>query len=84
MLSNAITVLFAVSGMVAVVTIAAVLRDARALYRQLLREGEMLRGGVVSAQTNLRPKAAPAPRRTAPSRRSAPVLLPARPAFAAA
>lgn len=88
MLSNAITVLFAFTGLIAVATIAVVLRDALALYRQLLREAEMLRagfaGGVQAAQTSLRPKAAPARHRVAASRRPALALLPARPAFAAA
>lgn len=89
MLSLAITVLFTLTGLIALATVAHCLVEARAAYARLMREGEMMRAGfalqAAAIEMALRPGTLAAPRRAAATRRaglSAATPL-ARPAFAA-
>lgn len=67
MLSAAITVLFAVTGIIAVATVVHTLREARVVYDRLMREGEVMRAGLAlqasATEMSLRPKAVTSPRR---------------------
>jgi hypothetical protein len=89
MLSLAITCLFTLTGLIAAVTVAHCLVEARAAYARLMREGDVLRAGfalqAAAVDMALRPKALAAPRRAVATRRAAgPVgLALPRPAFAA-
>jgi len=86
MLSLAIAVLFTLSGVVATLTLAHCLVEARAAHARLMREGEVLRAGLAlqaaAIEMSLRPRAVAAPRRTVAMRRELPRL--ARPLCAAA
>lgn len=88
MLSAAITVLFTLTGIIAAATIAHSLREARALYFRLLREGEVMRAGLAlqasAIEMSLRPNPVVAPRRAVATRRPAMLRQQALPAYAAA
>lgn len=88
MLSTAITVLFTFTGVFAIIAIGYALRDARAVYAALLREGQLLRAGLAEAQpafqTELRTAKQPAPRRVIATPRPALSQPRLRPAYAAA
>lgn len=86
MLSFAITLLFTLSGLIAVVTIAHCLAEARSAYARLMREGEIMRAGfalqAAAIEMALRPKPLAVPRRAVATRRAglavaAPLLQPA-------
>ncbi|MFM7402708.1 MAG: hypothetical protein ACKO1N_01165 [Erythrobacter sp.] len=84
MLSTAITLLFIVAGVVAALTVAQCLVEARAAYARLVREGEVMRAGI-AVQASANPLSLrPAPRRVAATRRPAQLLPLPLPAFAAA
>ncbi|MCM0001062.1 MAG: hypothetical protein NBV68_16940 [Erythrobacter sp.] len=85
MLSLAITVLFALTGLIATATVAHCLVEARAAYVRLMREGEVMRAGFALQAAAVEMALRPAPRRAMATRRAGlPVGLPlARPAFAA-
>lgn len=69
MLSFAITVLFTLTGLVAVATIAHCLVEARAAYTQLMREGEVMRAGFALQAAAIEMSLRPAPRRVVATRR---------------
>lgn len=85
MLSLAITVLFALTGLIAIATVAHCLVEARAAYVRLMREGEVMRAGFALQAAAVDMALRPAPRRAVTTRRTGlPVGLPLpRPAFAA-
>lgn len=82
MLSFAITVLFTLTGLIAVATVAHCLVEARAAYVQLMREGEVMRAGFALQAAAIEMSLRPAPRRAVVTRRVMPQLP--RPACAAA
>lgn len=86
MLSAAIISLIAFTGVVAVLTVAHCFVQARVVYGQLMREGEILRAGLALhgnvAAMAPRPKVALSTRRAVATRREIPQL--ARPLCAAA
>ncbi|ANK13298.1 hypothetical protein [Erythrobacter neustonensis] len=84
MLSTAITVLFTFTGVFAIIAIGYALRDARAVYAALLREGQLLRAGLAEAQPELHTAKLPAPRRVIATPRPALAQPRLRPAYAAA
>jgi hypothetical protein len=84
MLSTAITVLFTLTGMIAAATIAFSLRDARALYLRLVREGEVMRAGLALQASAIEMSLRPSPRRAVATRRPAMLRQQPLPAFAAA
>ncbi len=79
MLSAAITVLFSLAGLVAIASIAHSLREARAAWARLMREGEVLREAMAFEasliEMSLRAQALPARRRAIAMPRQT-VLLP--------
>lgn len=85
MLSLAITVLFTLTGLIAVATVAHCLVEARAAYARLMREGEVMRAGFALQAAAVEMALRPAPRRAVATRRAGlPVAAPLqRPAFAA-
>lgn len=88
MLSLAISVLFTLSGIVAVATIAHCLIGARAAYAQLMCEGEVMRAGfalqAAAVEMQLRAPPRPVARSVTPRRHLAPLRQLARPSCAAA
>lgn len=82
MLTLAIAVLFILTGVVAVGTVAHCLVEARAAYVRLMREGEVLRAGLALQAVAFEMSLRPAPRRVIAMRRELPHL--ARPLCAAA
>lgn len=84
MLTAAITVLFTITGLVAVATIAHSLREARSLYFRLLREGEVMRAGIALQASAIEMSLRPAPRRAVATRRPAGLRPMPLPAYAAA
>ena len=88
MLSTAITVLFTFTGVFAIIAIGYALRDARAIYSALLREGQLLRAGLADVHPAIHPelRAAklPAQRRVVATPRPAMSQQRLRPAYAAA
>ncbi|MBU7579858.1 MAG: hypothetical protein KAF27_05225 [Porphyrobacter sp.] len=69
MLSFAITVLFTLTGTIAAATVVHCLVGARAAYRQLMREGEVLRAGLALQAAAVDMRLRPAPRRVIATRR---------------
>lgn len=84
MLTTAITVLFTLTGIIAAATIAHSLREARALYFRLVREGEVMRAGLALQASAIEMSLRPAPRRAVVTQRPAMLRSRALPAFAAA
>ncbi len=88
MLSAAITMLFAATGVIAVATIAHCLVEARAVYARLMREGEVMRAGLAlqasAVEMSLRPHAPVSSRRVAVARRAVTPLGPRLPLPASA
>jgi len=77
MLTLAITLLFTLTGIIAVTTITSCLSDARAAYLQLMQEGEVIRA-ICNSPANtvdvrLRQNGRSAPRSVTPIVRSAPM-----------
>lgn len=74
MLAFAITVLFTVTGLVAVAVIADSIVAAHAAWVRLMREGEVMRAGLAlqTAAREMRLRPVPAPRRAMAGRASAP------------
>ena len=70
MLSFAITVLFTLTGLIAVATIAHCLVGARAAYVRLMREGEVMRAGFALQAAAVEMRLRPAPRRVIAARRA--------------
>lgn len=78
MLSIAITVLFTLTGVIAMATVAHCLAEARAAYERLMREGEVMRAGFALQAAAIEMSLRPAPRRVVATRRVMPRLpLPA-------
>ncbi|WP_073977018.1 hypothetical protein [Erythrobacter donghaensis] len=75
MLSLAIAVLFTLSGLIALATVAHCLLEARAAYARLMREGEVMRAGfalqAAAIEMALRPRVAAPPHRAVAMRRAA-------------
>jgi hypothetical protein len=84
MLSTAITVLFTLTGVIAAASIAHSLRDARALYVRLVREGKVMRAGLALQASAVEMSRRPSPRRLVATRRPAMLRQQPLPAFAAA
>ena len=70
MLALAISTLFAVSGIVAVLVIIDTLMKARAAYTRLMREGEIMRAGFALQATSVEMQLRPAMRKVTARRRS--------------
>ena len=70
MLALAISTLFAVSGIVAVLVIIDTLMKARAAYTRLMREGEIMRAGFALQAASVEMQLRPAMRKVTARRRS--------------
>jgi hypothetical protein len=70
MLTVAITVLFTLTGLVAVATIVHCLVEARAAYARLMREGEVMRAGLALQAAAIEMSLRPTPRRVVATRRA--------------
>lgn len=73
MLALAISALFTISGIIAVLVIADTLLKTRVAYFRLMREGEVMRAGFALQAAAVEMQLRPAPRNITPRRRSVPL-----------